>query len=118
MQTTPRNDRKKPETVEYRRPFPSLSKGRSLGHWRRATNRSYTTTMKTASESAMIPDEQLCIEQRGDGSIVVRVRSDGPDGGRLPDAVFSFRCGDPQYSYWLERLRSATSGNSAGGLAR
>jgi len=74
--------------------------------------------MKTVRESAMIPDERLCVEQRGDGSIVVRVRSDGPDGGRLPDAVFSFRCGDPQYSYWLGRLQSATGGNSAGGLTR
>jgi len=63
--------------------------------------------MRPASESATIPDERLCVEQRGDGTIVVRVRSDGPDGGRLPDAVFSFRCGDPQYAYWLERLQSA-----------
>jgi len=63
--------------------------------------------MRSASESAMIPDERLCVEQRGDGTIVVRVRSDGPDGGRLPDAVFSFRCGDPQYAYWLERLQAA-----------
>jgi hypothetical protein len=29
----------------------------------------------------------------------------GPEGSRLPDAVFSFRCGDPQYAYWLDRLQ-------------
>lgn len=63
--------------------------------------------MRPASESPMIPDDQLTLEQRGDGSIVVRVRSESADGGRLPDAVFSFRCGDPQYAYWLGRLQGA-----------
>ena len=29
---------------------------------------------------------------------------------RLPDAVFSFRCGDPQYAYWLARLRGLEHG--------
>ncbi|MCE9630252.1 MAG: hypothetical protein K8S94_05975 [Planctomycetia bacterium] len=51
-----------------------------------------------------IPEERLSIEKRSDGAIVVRVQSAGPEGSRLPDAVFSFRCGDPQYSYWLGRL--------------
>ncbi|MEX0669950.1 MAG: hypothetical protein WD060_05790 [Pirellulales bacterium] len=51
-----------------------------------------------------IPDERLTIEKRPDGAIVVRVQSAGPEASRLPDAVFSFRCGDPQYSYWLSRL--------------
>ncbi|MFM7207033.1 MAG: hypothetical protein ACKO4T_10240 [Planctomycetaceae bacterium] len=57
-------------------------------------------------EEASIPAERLSIEQRRDGSILVRVKSSGPDGLRLPDAVFSFRCGDPQYSYWLARLKA------------
>ena len=47
--------------------------------------------------------ERLSIERRGD-AIVVRVRSEGSDTDRLPDAVFSFRCGDPQYAYWASRL--------------
>jgi hypothetical protein len=51
-----------------------------------------------------IPDERLSIEKRGDGAILVRVKSAGPEAARLPDAVFSFRCGDPQYAYWLGRL--------------
>jgi hypothetical protein len=59
-----------------------------------------------AANADPIPDERLSIEQRSDGSIVVRVRSEGPEDSRLPDAVFSFRCGDPQYSYWLGRLGS------------
>ena len=60
-------------------------------------------------DSATIPDDRLTIEKRGDGAIVVRVRSEGPEQSRLPDAVFSFRCGDPQYSYWLARLNAHAS---------
>lgn len=55
-----------------------------------------------------IPDDRMSIEKRSDGAIVVRVRSDGPEDSRLPDAVFSFRSGDPQYAYWLSRLSAAT----------
>ena len=58
--------------------------------------------MATAdSDTAAIPDARLVIEKRGDGAIVVRVRSED---SRLPDAVFSFRCGDPQYARWSRRL--------------
>jgi hypothetical protein len=53
----------------------------------------------------------MSIEKRGDGTIVVRVRSDGPEESRLPDAVFSFRSGDPQYAYWLSRLSAAAPGS-------
>ena len=55
-------------------------------------------------DSSPIPDDRLTVERRGDGVLVVRVRSAGPEHERLPDAVFSFRCGDPQYSYWLDRM--------------
>ena len=60
--------------------------------------------MPSSTDPARIPDHRLTIEKRGDGAVVVRVRSDGPEGSRLPDAVFAFRCGDPQYAYWLSRL--------------
>jgi len=50
-------------------------------------------------------DEEVRVEQRPDGAVVVRVRSGGAGDTRLPDAVFAFRCGDPQYAYWLSRLR-------------
>jgi len=63
--------------------------------------------MTTTSDAARIPDHRLSIEKRSDGAIVVRVRSEGPEESRLPDAVFAFRNGDPQYAYWLERLTSA-----------
>ncbi|NLX99384.1 MAG: hypothetical protein GXY83_24875 [Rhodopirellula sp.] len=51
----------------------------------------------------------LCdIERRSDGALLVRVRSSQKNGRRLPDAVFTFRRGDPQYEYWerLSRERS------------
>ena len=59
------------------------------------------------SAAGSIPDDRLSIEKRSDGAILVRVQSAGAAGERLPDAVFSFRCGDPQYSYWLGRLNAA-----------
>ena len=59
--------------------------------------------MPTNAEPSTIPDERLSVEKRADGAIVVRVRSGGDDRDRLPAAVFSFRCGDPQYAYWLTR---------------
>jgi len=69
--------------------------------------------MASASESIGIPDERIAIEQRADGTVVVRVRSESSDasGASLPDAVFSFRNGDPQYSYWVRRYndRSRTA---------
>lgn len=64
--------------------------------------------MPSQHDPARIPDDRLSIEQRTDGAVVVRVHSAGPEGSRLPDAVFSFRCGDPQYAYWLGRLQQKT----------
>jgi len=64
--------------------------------------------MPANADTSVLPDERLTIEKRGDGAVVVRVRSEGPEHARLPDAVFSFRCGDPQYAYWLGRLRDRT----------
>jgi hypothetical protein len=45
------------------------------------------------------------LERRSDGAILVRVPSALGDSLRsIPDAVFAFRDGDPQYSLWAERL--------------
>jgi hypothetical protein len=49
----------------------------------------------------------LEVERRDDGVLLVRVRSDQMTQEPLPDAVFSFRAGDPQYSYWLQWLLNA-----------
>jgi hypothetical protein len=54
-------------------------------------------------------DLDLCnVERREDGVVLVRVRSPESNGRRLPEAVFTFRRGDPQYEYWdkVSRQRS------------
>ena len=49
-------------------------------------------------------EENRCdVERRGDGSILVRVHSSAVNGRQLPDAVFTFREGDPQWTYWNDR---------------
>jgi hypothetical protein len=54
------------------------------------------------------------VERCGDGTVLVRVHSCDRNGRRLPDAVFTFRIGDPQYSYWAARAES--TGRRAGSL--
>lgn len=51
------------------------------------------------------------LERRADGAILVRVPSERTNGDRLPDAVFSFRDGDPQYALWAERLAMRDAGS-------
>jgi hypothetical protein len=54
----------------------------------------------------VIDTDSYQVERRLDGVILVRVPSARTEGPRLPDAVFSFRRGDPQYEYWERRLQS------------
>jgi hypothetical protein len=49
------------------------------------------------------------LERRPDGAVVVRVPSRSRNGDQLPDAVFSFRHGDPQYRFWDAQLRERES---------
>jgi len=51
-----------------------------------------------------IDPNSLSVQRRGDGAVLVRVRSKDRPGGRLPDAVFTFWLGDPQYEYWESQL--------------
>lgn len=53
----------------------------------------------------MLSTDAWEVERRSDGAVLVRVHSRAVDGRALPDAVFAFRAGDPQYSYWEEQLR-------------
>jgi len=54
------------------------------------------------------PEVNSCdVELRRDGTVLVRVHSFGRDGRKLPDAVFTFRAGDPQYNYWHWRAEEA-----------
>jgi len=48
--------------------------------------------------------ESWQVERRTDGAVVVRVPSLQREDGALPDAVFAFRLGDPQYSFWRRKL--------------
>lgn len=43
------------------------------------------------------------VQRRADGTVLVRVHSCDRNGRKLPDAVFTFRSGDPQYTYWFGR---------------
>jgi hypothetical protein len=52
--------------------------------------------------TAMAPDT-YDVERYGDGTVIVRVHSCDRSGRKLPDAVFTFRLGDPQYTYWVAR---------------
>ena len=49
--------------------------------------------------------ETLELERRADRAVLVRVRSQTVSERALPDAVFAFRVGDPQYAYWEQQLR-------------
>jgi hypothetical protein len=44
--------------------------------------------------------EQCIVERRTDGVVLVRVRSRPAGNDTLPDAVFTFRPGDPQFKFW------------------
>ncbi|MDX1963380.1 MAG: hypothetical protein SFX18_09520 [Pirellulales bacterium] len=59
-------------------------------------------------------EDQYQVERRADGAIVVRVRSQ-PVANKppLPDAVFCFHAGDPQYDFWSRKLSPTTAGVSA-----
>jgi hypothetical protein len=56
------------------------------------------------SEPAGLDINSWEVERRDDGAVVVRVRSRQVDGEPLPDAIFAFRAGEPQYHYWQQIL--------------
>ncbi len=43
------------------------------------------------------------VESHDGGTVLVRVHSSDRCGNPLPDAVFTFRRGDPQYEYWARQ---------------
>jgi hypothetical protein len=57
-----------------------------------------------AAETSELDPDSWDIDRRGDGAVLVRVHSTGRNGQPLPDAVFAFRLGDPQYNYWEEKF--------------
>lgn len=59
------------------------------------------------------PPESCDIQRRSDGSVLVRVPSRDRKGRQLPDAVFTFRVGDPQYDYWERQLHRQAAAPSS-----
>jgi hypothetical protein len=58
------------------------------------------------------------VERRHDGAVLVRVHSRVENGRALPDAVFAFRNGDPQFSYWDQQLRQRELPGSSAAMPR
>ena len=57
------------------------------------------------SESVTSEYDSFSVERGTEGAVLVRVRSSDPARQQLPDAVFTFRPGDPQYRSWAKQLR-------------
>lgn len=54
---------------------------------------------------SVVETQSFQLERRGDGAVIVRVPSSPVGKTKLPDAVFAFRAGDPQYDYWEQQLQ-------------
>jgi hypothetical protein len=65
--------------------------------------------MSFAAAMNSLEGESWDVEQRGDGTFLVRVHSCNRNGLPLPDAVFAFRAGDPQYNYWEEKFHERSN---------
>ena len=70
--------------------------------------------MFVAACDTPIDPHSWSVERRGDGAVLVRVRSKDQPGGRLPDAVFTFWLGDPQYEYWESQVGAGRTGPNSG----
>jgi hypothetical protein len=60
--------------------------------------------------------ENCSLERRADGAVIVRVPSRSKGTAELPDAVFSFRAGDPQYDYWERQIRLRQTNDPVPGI--
>jgi hypothetical protein len=59
----------------------------------------------TVTKSPAIEMNRFEIQRRKDGALLVRVPSAARNGTPLPDAVFTFCLGDPQYNFWEQQWR-------------
>ena len=55
-------------------------------------------------DESRVDPSGYCLERRPDGAILVRVPSRTKGGRALPDAVFAFRAGDPQFAFWQQQF--------------
>jgi hypothetical protein len=57
--------------------------------------------------------ESWPVERRSDGALLVRVPSRRDQCPPLPDAVFTFRDGDPQFDFWHGQLAQREAGQQS-----
>jgi hypothetical protein len=60
-----------------------------------------------------MPTDSWDVQRRSDGAVLVRVHSCDRHGRQLPDAVFTFRMGDPQYDYWDRQARQTVAAEAS-----
>jgi hypothetical protein len=77
-----------------------------FGRYRRLSTADKERVQTDSAADTRPGPESWHVERAAHGSILVRVPSKPINGRPLPDAVFTFRKGDPQYEYWEEQLRS------------
>ncbi len=60
-----------------------------------------------------VPSDSWDVQRRSDGAVLVRVHSCDRQGRQLPDAVFTFRMGDPQYDFWDQQARKSVAADAS-----
>jgi hypothetical protein len=69
--------------------------------------------MSSSSTTSLTPENYI-VNRRGDGAVLVRVVSRPLNGATPPDAVFTFRPGDPQFKYWDQQAAKSPPLSSSG----
>jgi len=64
--------------------------------------------MLADAQQSPLPDSCI-LQRRSDGAVLVRVPSRHRGAAPLPDAVFTFRAGDPQFDFWHQQLAQQES---------
>jgi hypothetical protein len=64
--------------------------------------------MLADADHSQLPDSWI-VERRPDGTVLVRVPPRCQTEPPLPDAVSTFRAGDPQFDFWAHQLAQQES---------
>jgi hypothetical protein len=60
------------------------------------------------ADQSQLPDSWT-VQRRPDGAVLVRVPPSRQTAPPLPDAVFTFRAGDPQFDFWAGQVAEQES---------
>ena len=63
-------------------------------------------------KQAVVDSHSYSLERRPDGAVLGTCRSRSHNWLKLPEAVFAFRTGDPQFPYWDEKLDPSEHANA------